>query len=487
MLLQGKDYFSGTATSITRRESVRRSARSLSWPSLLLLSSVNAFKPNRMGNMETKYPRKDELFENDKLQFWLINITAFLHCTAIFCALVMFHVGWNSTKWDWNTADERVEACKVLISLCTILAFISTFIVRREQHKELKLPNMTLALSFEYTLILMHVPPFTSRFMPESADWLDTFNIILFTRFYILYEVCRVRSSLWRLRRVNFDCHGEQSKVTGIYYVKYAMSNAPLKFFFVSSIMLLLCLAEAMVVFERWVQPDLDRFLCLYYMVIVFTSVGLGDIYCKTRLGRTLTVVAACTGVVFLSICVGFLFEAIELQDKEMEIKENHLKICAMIEYRNFSAIIIQRWWKRCKGKNVSQNGKVSAMDKLLATDFKEAKSTIREQMMIANKQSAGQLARETHKFVEKLDKNIAEILMRMRTAASSQYEKTSTIHGKLEMADPESRESMAEVINTEAHDIYRSGKIGICDISKRICKQRSRSSNAILNLKAET
>eukprot|EP00495_Collosphaeridae_sp_1-RS-2012_P002197 TRINITY_DN1929_c0_g2_i2.p1 TRINITY_DN1929_c0_g2~~TRINITY_DN1929_c0_g2_i2.p1 ORF type:complete len:236 (-),score=32.68 TRINITY_DN1929_c0_g2_i2:254-961(-) len=198
-------------------------------------------------------------------------------------------------------------------------------------------------------------------------------------------------------------------------------------------------------------------------MVIVFTSVGLGDIYCKTRLGRTLTVVAACTGVVFLSICVGFLFEAIELQDKEMEIKENHMKICAMIEYRNFSAIIIQRWWKRCKGKNVSNKGKVSAMDELLATDFKEAKSTIREQMMIANKQSAGQLARETHKFVEKLDKNIEEILMRMRRAASSNYEKTSTKHEKLEMADSESRESIAEDINTEAHDSNRSGKIGIC------------------------
>jgi len=495
MLLQGKDYFAGTATSKNRRESIRRSGRKST--SLLLLSSVNAFKPNinrdngvsngvaLKGKMETKYPRKDELFESDKLQFWLINITAFLHCTAIFCALVMFHVGWNSTKWDWNTADERVEACKGVISFCTILAFISTFIVRREQHKELKLPNMTLGLSFEYSLILLHVPPFTSRFMPDSADWLDTFNIILFTRFYILYEVCRVRSSLWRLRRVNFDSRGEQSKVTGFYYVKYSMSNAPLKFFFVSSIVLLLCLAEAMLVFERWVQPDLDRFHCLYYMVIVFTSVGLGDIYCKTRLGRTLTVVAACTGVIFLSICVGFLFEAIELQDKEMEIKDNHTKILAMIEYRNFSAIIIQRWWKKTKGKNVSQSKSVSAMDELLTTDFKEAKSTIREQMMIANKQSAGQLARETHKFVEKLDKNIEEILMRLRRATSSQYGKSSRTHEKLETADTESTESIAEDINTEGHNINRSGKKG--DRSKRIFLQRSRSSNAIPHLKTET
>jgi len=220
-------------------------------------------------------------------------------------------------------------------------------------------------------------------------------------------------------------------------------------------------------------------------MVIVFTSVGLGDIYCKTRLGRTLTVVAACTGVIFLSICVGFLFEAIELQDKEMEIKDNHTKILAMIEYRNFSAIIIQRWWKKTKGKNVSQSKSVSAMDELLTTDFKEAKSTIREQMMIANKQSAGQLARETHKFVEKLDKNIEEILMRLRGATSSQYDKSSRTHEKLETADTESTESIAEDINTEGHNINRSGKKG--DRSKRIFLQRSRSSNAIPHLKTET
>jgi len=447
MLLQGGD----SCRTLSRAASMRRS--------VLLLSG--AFKPNNEREngatlkMESKYPRKNELFQDDKLQFWLINITAVFHSIAILCALVMFHVGWNSTKWNWNTADDRVEGCKVAISLCTIAAFISTFIVRRKQHIELQLPEMTIALFFEYTLILLHVPPFISRLIPNSPDWLDTFNIILFTRFYIFYEVCRVRSSLWRLRRVNFDSHGEQSKVTGFYYVKYAMSNAPLKFFFFSSIMLLLCLSEAMVVFERWVQPDLDRLMCLYYMVIVFTSVGLGDIYCHTRLGRLLTVVAASTGVVFLSICVGFLFEAIELQDLEMEIKENHMKILAMIEYRNFSAIIIQRWWKRCKGRKIS-HGSVSAWDQLLCSDFKEAKSTIQEQMMVANKQSAGQLARETHKCVERLDRNIAEILMRMRAADGS--DEALKCNGMLEIADVESR-SHFENINTQS-DNNRGGDL---------------------------
>merc|ERR1719193_449409 len=169
-------------------------------------------------------------------------------------------------------------------------------------------------------------------------------------------------------------------------------------------------------------------------------------------LGRTLTVAAACTGVVFLSICVGFLFEAIELQDKEMEIKDNHMKILAMIEYRNFSAIIIQRWYKKCKGKNLlAQRGSMFAMDQLISGNFSEAKSTIQEQMMIANKQSIGQIARETHKFVEKLDQNIEEILAKVRRLTAERDKAVSAInYVKVEPFDTDVSGKYNDTMNSE-------------------------------------
>jgi len=304
-------------------------------------AEMDALSPKGKRTRDHIFPSKDELYFSDIRQFRLINIIALLHGMSILSAMTMFNIGWNSDRLEWSHSA-YIEACKCSISLCTLIAFGLTVIVRNEQHWEFKYPRFTIMLLIEYILILLHVPPFTATVFPDDG-WLDTCNIIVFVRFYAIYEVLRVRSPLWRLRRINFDNHGDPSKVTGFYYFKYSMSSNPLKFFACSSFVLMLCLSVSMLIFERSVQPDMDIRLCLYYMIIVFTSVGLGDVVCITWLGRFLTIVAACTGFVFLSICVGFLFEAIEMQDAEMEIKENHLKIMAWIEYRNFAAILIQR------------------------------------------------------------------------------------------------------------------------------------------------
>jgi len=366
-----------------------------------------------------QFPNKDELFQGDVLQYRLINIVTTLHMTTILTAIIMFIVGWNGETLEW-TSSVPVETCKCIISICTIGAFGCTMVVRNQQHREFRYPRITVTLLMEYILILLHVPPFTSALM--IGWWMDTCNIIVFVRFYILYEALRVRSPIWRLRRINFDIHGEPSKVTGFYYFKYSMSSNPLKFFACSSSVLMVCLSFSMLIFERWEQPDMDIRLCLYYMIIVFTSVGLGDVTCQTQLGRFVTIVAACTGFVFLSICVGFLFEAIEMEDVEMEIKENHLKIMALIEYRNYAAIIIQRWFRKyyLKKKGQIQMSPEHVKDKdkhtdfLISLNFSDAKESIQEQMMLANKQSVGHVARMTQSLVEKLNRDMEMLISRV-------------------------------------------------------------------------
>lgn len=381
------------------------------------------FQPNRRANTivkksrDVRFQKQVALNPCDEKQFNLINMIAILHASSILATLIMIQIGWDGTKLEWITSP-YVDACKAVVSISTIIAFTFTMIVRNEQRQEYKKVDrqhlnkqkaFKLSLCVEYVGIILHMPPFTSRILPEGFGWMDQCNIIVFFRAYIIFELLRVRSPLWRLRKINFNKRGELSSITGIYFIKYSMTNNPLKFFFCTSCVLLLFLTAAMVSFERWEQPDMELRTALYHMIIVFTSVGLGDVTCLTWLGRMLTMICATNGIVFLSILMNQLFEAIEMQYDEMEIKENHLKIMALIEYRNFAAIIIQRWWKRHKRKRLKKGACVekhsfeSIWDYLFTMSLKDAKDAIQEHMTIAKKQSVAGVTRTTQALIERL------------------------------------------------------------------------------------
>eukprot|EP00495_Collosphaeridae_sp_1-RS-2012_P005037 TRINITY_DN440_c0_g1_i1.p1 TRINITY_DN440_c0_g1~~TRINITY_DN440_c0_g1_i1.p1 ORF type:complete len:343 (-),score=38.98 TRINITY_DN440_c0_g1_i1:311-1339(-) len=225
---------------------------------------IAEFQPNRRSDRMMK--SKDVHFENDVAldpldikEFNLINIIALLHITSILTALIMLHIGWDDINHR-RIITPAVEACKVIITICTLPAFVCTVIVRNWQRMEhqnvdrqLIPPRSRLSslLRLEYFLIFFHVPPYTTKILPEGWDWTDQINIIVFFRLYIIYEALRVRSSLWRLRRINFDKRGEPSSVTGIYFLKYIMTQSPLKFFTCTSCVLLIFLTDAMLAFER--------------------------------------------------------------------------------------------------------------------------------------------------------------------------------------------------------------------------------------------
>jgi len=435
------------------------------------------------------FPNKDELFYSDKKQYILINTIALLHGTSIMSATIMFVIGWEADRLQWSHTVSR-EVCKCIISLCTLLAFVCTVVVRSEQHREFKYPRLTMMLLIEYIFILLHVPPFT--FWPEDGwekGWMDTWNILVFVRSYIIYEVLRVRSPLWRLRRINFDNRGDPSKVTGFYYFKYSMSSNPLKFFGCSSVVLMVLLSGSMLIFERSYQPDMDFRHCIYYMIIVFTSVGLGDVVCITWQGRMLTIASAVTGFVFLSICVGFLFEAIEMHDVEMEIKENHLKIMAWIEYRNFAAILIQRWWRKRSKKTIQRikarekiHPSEEHTDYLISLSFSDAKDAIHEQMMLANKQSVGHVARMTQVLVEKLTRDMEGLVQKVTRMSEKLNCKTTASEPAEKVKNPTAK----ELINMRPHRYSKKTSSSGLTFSA-LSEQVNRFSNPHKRHKSET
>lgn len=53
-------------------------------------------------------------------------------------------------------------------------------------------------------------------------------------------------------------------------------------------------------------------------MIITVSSVGYGDVYAVTPVGRALTLVAVFIGVIFLSIMVALITESLQLAQKEI-------------------------------------------------------------------------------------------------------------------------------------------------------------------------
>jgi len=416
LVQEGDSWDKGREFIVTAKELQRNATRSS------VIEFANQPSEESANSREFFPTKKDELCKEDVLQFKLINAIAFFHAVAILSSLVMFNVGWDPEIVDWRSS-EAVEICKIIISICTVIASLCTIIVRNKQLKEEKRKKkqkdgFPCGLIFENIIILLHVPPFTARF----AGWLDTCNILVFARVYIIYELIRVYSPVWRLRRINFNARGEQCRVSGLYHFKYLMNDDPLKFFLCSSIVLMTFMAVSMQVLERWEQPELDFRLCIYYMIVVFTSVGLGDIYCLTMLGKLLTLVAAVGGFVFLSISVGFIFEAIEMEESEMEIKENHLNILALIEYRSFAAKIIQRAYRRYRTKKRGEKSAwVEALchhsNNFLLASFAEASEAIKEKKNYANKQTVSHVVRVTQTHVEKILHDVEVLLERLSLA----------------------------------------------------------------------
>jgi len=294
----------------------------------MLKSRVGPFNVNQR---DVRFQKNVMIHPQDTQQVKLITVTCVCHMVSICATLIMINYGWDEHQHDWVTTP-LVDGCKAVVSICTILGLYCTVIVRKEQQLEYTTQRTTtLLLAVEYLVIILHVPPYTSRILAKSWGWVDQCNIIVFFRAYIIFEILRVHSSLWRLRRINFGKRGDPSPITGLYFIKYSMTNSPLKFFFCTSCVMMLFLTAAMVSFERWEQPDMDLRSALYHIVIVFTSVGLGDVICITWLGRIVTMICAFNGILFLSIVINQMLEAIEMQYDEMEIKNNHLKIMALI------------------------------------------------------------------------------------------------------------------------------------------------------------
>jgi len=134
-------------------------------------------------------------------------------------------------------------------------------------------------------------------------------------------------------------------KLDETFTIKYVLANSLDCVGFVS-LLSVLTSAYAMMVFER---PVADATLghysnCIWLIVITMTTVGYGDEYPTTFMGRVISIMASIAAVMLLAITVNLVITKLSLSRAESKVVEIMDRVNVRRELKQRACIAMQRW-----------------------------------------------------------------------------------------------------------------------------------------------
>jgi len=109
--------------------------------------------------------------------------------------------------------------------------------------------------------------------------------------------------------------------------------------------------AYVLMIFERPTDDGTLRHYanCVWLIIITMTTVGYGDEYPTTFLGRVVVVMAAASAVIMLAITINLVISSLSLTRSECKVLDMVDSIMANKELRNRAAKVMQRWFRSYK------------------------------------------------------------------------------------------------------------------------------------------
>jgi hypothetical protein len=129
------------------------------------------------------------------------------------------------------------------------------------------------------------------------------------------------------------------------FVVKYVLANS-LECVIMLTVLSIILFAYTMMVFERPVHNGTlgDYANCLWLIIITMTTVGYGDEFPITVLGRCVAVTASLAAVILLAITTNLVVSKLTLSRSEVKVIEVMSTISLRDDLRTAAAVVIQRW-----------------------------------------------------------------------------------------------------------------------------------------------
>eukprot|EP00960_Hanusia_phi_P016179 476936-Hanusia_phi.AAC.1 len=172
--------------------------------------------------------------------------------------------------------------------------------------------------------------------------------------------------ALGRMNRIKIDEN---------FILKYVIANS-MQVVIVLTLIQIVMFAYMMMVFERAVDNGaLQHFAnCVWLTIITMTTVGYGDEFPTTLLGRMVSVMASIVAVVMLAITVNLVISKLTLSRAESKVISVMDKITLRKELKHKAAVVIQRWIRAHREYMEGERRGSTRGGYMMIPDFKSAR-----------------------------------------------------------------------------------------------------------------